>query len=251
VLQPEGMRDAATLDAMRSFEPDILAVASYGELLRQEVLDLAPRGAINVHGSLLPRWRGASPVQAAILAGDERTGISIQQMVLELDAGDLLHEVETQIATDETAGDLFDRLAQLGGHALVEALDGLQQGTLEPRAQDPAQVTHCRKIRKEQGRLMLSASSTEIIRQVRAMTPWPGAWLDLPSGSRLVVLKATEAEPKGPAGTLQEGADMVVNCGEGAVRLEIVKPAGKGPMEGAAFLRGARLEAGTMLEVAP
>ncbi|MBL6720611.1 MAG: methionyl-tRNA formyltransferase [Planctomycetes bacterium] len=247
VLQPESMRAPESVAWLREQDPEVLAVASYGELLRTEVLELAPFGALNVHGSLLPRWRGASPVQAALLAGDTETGISIQQMVLELDAGDVLLERSTPIGAEETAGELAARLAVLGGEALVAALDAVEAGTVQPTPQDEAHITHCRKVPKEAGLMDFAATVQELGRLVRAMSPWPGASTTLPDGRRLQVLRLEPCAGRGEPGAVLEGPGLCVACRDGAVRLAEVKPAGKGAMEDAAFLRGTPLSPGTRL----
>ncbi len=247
VLQPDTTKDAQFLETLRDYQPDVLLVASYGELLRTPVLELAPHGALNVHGSLLPRWRGASPVQAAILAGDAETGVSIQRMVLALDAGDVLLEKRTPIGPEETAGELAGRLAVLGGEALVQALEQIEAGMATFTPQDEHHITECRKIRKDAGRMDFDQSAEPLARLVRAMNPWPGAFAFLPDGRRLVVLEARAVEGSGEPGTTLDGPGLRVACGQGALELRTVKPQGKGPMEGAAFLRGSRLPAGTLL----
>ena len=182
VLQPETTKDPAFVAELRELAPDVLLVASYGEILRRDVLDLAPKGALNVHASLLPRHRGASPIQAAILAGDPETGVSVQRMVLALDEGDVLHEVSTPIGAHENAGELLERLSGLGGEAAVQSLDLLERGRAEFRPQDPARATYARRIKKEEGRIDWSKSAIELDRHVRAMTPWPGARTAGPHG---------------------------------------------------------------------
>ena len=252
VLQPKTTKDDAFVAALQRLEPDVLSVASYGELLRTNVLELAPHGALNVHGSLLPRWRGASPVQAAILAGDAETGVSIQRMVLALDAGDVLLEKRVPIGAQETAGELTERLAQLGGQALVEALDLLDSGQAQFHPQDEAQITLCRKIQKDAGRLDFTRPASELARLVRAMNPWPGAFAFLPDGRRLVVLRAsahphTADHAAATHGSLLPGKALLVACGDGVLELETVKPQGKSSMDGSAFLRGSRFPEGTQL----
>lgn len=247
VIQPATTKHPEFLQSLAAFTPDVLAVASYGEILRTDVLELAPHGALNVHGSLLPRWRGASPIQAAILAGDQETGVSIQRMVLALDAGDVLLERRTPIGPEETSGELFERLAESGAGALIDALDALAAGTAEFQPQDPDAITVCRKLKKQDGALDWSESAEALARRVRAMTPWPGARTSLPDGRALVVLKArVHAERSGAQGTLLAGSGLLIAAGDGALELIKVKPAGKGAMDAAAFQNGAQLQTGAL-----
>lgn len=249
VLQPATTRDPELVAELRALAPDVLVVASYGEILRSEVLDLAPHGSLNVHASLLPRWRGASPIQRAILEGDPVTGVSVQRMVPALDEGDVLHTVETPLERGETAGELLARLAALGGPALVEALDRLESGGAVFTPQDPHQVTYAPKLTKDQGWIDWARPALELERQVHGLNPWPAARTLLPDGRELVVLRA-RAHPGAPGaqpGELVGGDGLRVAAGEGCLELLEVKPAGKGAMEGSAFLRGARLEAGQVL----
>jgi len=171
VLQPEDTRAPAFADRLRSFKPDALLVASYGEILRQDLLSLCRHGALNVHASLLPRHRGASPIQAAILAGDAETGVSVQRMVLRLDAGDVLLEERTPIGPEETAGELSARLAQLGGAAAVRALDLVESGAARFVPQDESRASVARKIHKQQGRIDWGRAAVDIERLVRALNP--------------------------------------------------------------------------------
>ncbi len=251
VLQPKSTKDQDFVDALAALGADALAIASYGEILRTNILEMCPHGALNVHGSLLPRWRGASPIQRAIAAGDAETGVSIQRMVLALDAGDVILEKRTAIGPDETAADLFDRLSILGADALIETLDQLDAGTATFTPQDPDGVTLAPKLKKEDGRIDFTRPADEVARHVRAMTTWPGARTSLPDGRDLVVLQAvpvTSTKPGASPGELLDTAELVVATGEGtAVHLVTVKPAGKGAMDGAAFLRGAKLELGCHL----
>lgn len=250
VLQPGSTKDPAFVAALADLGADALMVASYGEILRSEVLDLCPHGALNVHGSLLPRWRGASPIQRAIAAGDAETGVSIQRMVLALDAGDVLLSSRTTIGPNETSADLFERLAGLGAEAAVEALGVLERGEATFEPQDPSLVTLAPKLTKDDGRIDFNRSPEDIARHVRAMTTWPGARTRLPDGRDLVVLEAIEADPgdgSGPPGTILPGPGLVVQATGGAVRLQELKPAGKGAMDDRSFLNGARLEPGLRL----
>ncbi len=251
LLRPEATKDPSFVASLGACEPEILVVASYGEILRTDVLDLAPRGSLNVHSSLLPRWRGAAPIQRAILAGDEETGVSVQRMVLALDEGDVLLERRTPIDPAETAGELLARLAELGGEAIVEALDALEAGTETFTPQDPDQVTYAPKLTKDEGRIDWSLPALELSRQVRAFHPWPGSRTSLPDGRALAVVAAAVCEGEGEPGTLLADDSFDVATGDGALRLIQVKPAGKGAMDAAAFLRGARLEVGARLGEGP
>lgn len=253
VLQPATAKDPVFVARLRELAPDVIAVASYGEILRAAVLDLPRQGCLNVHASLLPRWRGASPIQAALLAGDHETGVSIQRMVLALDEGDVLLERRTPIGARENSGQLFERLSDLGGAALVDALDLLDSGRAHFTPQDAAHATYCRKISKENGVIDWSRPALELERLVRAYTPWPGARCTTSNGVEMAVVDAIARELTTPAepGTLVDARDaLVVACGGGALAIERVKPAGKGVMEALAWQRGARVELGARFAAA-
>ena len=247
ILQPPTTRDPAFATTLRALAPDVLLVASFGEILGRDLLELAPRGALNVHASLLPRHRGASPIQAAILAGDRETGVSVQRMVLALDEGDVLLEERTTIGERENAGELLERLAVLGGEAVVRALDLLESGNACFTPQDPTRSSYARRTRKEQGRIDWAKSAAEIVRHVRAMTPWPGARAVAPNGKEIVLLdvkavEASEANPRPDPGTIFEAERrLLVATGEGSLEVLAVKPSGGVRMEAPAWLRGARL----------
>jgi methionyl-tRNA formyltransferase len=248
-LQPASAAEPSFAAELVSLAPEVLLVASYGEILKARLLELAPYGALNVHASLLPRHRGASPIQAAILAGDRETGVSVQRMVLALDEGDVLLEMRTEIGGSETAGELLGRLAVLGGEAAVRALDALESGTAAYTPQDPARVTYAKRIRKEQGRIDWTRSAAEIERHVRAMTPWPGARTSVADGAEVVILEARAsarpaAEPRPPGSLVVVNETPFVATGEGLVEIRSIKPSGKGAMDAKAWLRGARLPPG-------
>ncbi len=252
LLQPDTLRDEDCRARLAELAPDVLCVASYGEILDSEILELPRVAPLNVHGSLLPLHRGASPVQAAILAGDATTGVSVQRMVEALDAGDVLHHLETPIGEQETAGELFDRLARLGAQALVEALDLLEDGVGEFVAQDESQATVCHKIKKHRGRLKWKQSVEQLVRRFRAMTPWPGAFTTLEDGETLKIHGVRSgpigaARAVGVVGPEVDEGRLVVGVGDGALELTSVQPPGKRAMPTADFLRGARWEAGTLL----
>ena len=251
VLQPARARDPELLERLQGIAPDVIVVASFGEILLPRLLDLPPRGCVNVHASLLPRHRGASPIQAAILAGDEQTGVSIQRMVPALDEGDVLLEERTLIGAHENAGELTARLALIGARAAVRALGMLAEGTARFTPQDSTRATYARKIEKEHGVVDWTKTSTAIERHVRAFTPWPGARTTTAQGADLVVLDA-RAHPEA-SGNEQPGTivatrpALLVRCGEGALEIRTLKPAGKAAMDAAAWLRGARLDPGARL----
>ncbi len=252
VLQPERARGADFVAALTAARPDVAVVASFGEILKADVLDVPRHGCLNVHASLLPRHRGASPIQAAILQGDAETGVSIQRMVLALDEGDVVVEARTPIGPHETGGDLLARLAQLGGEATVAALDALENGTARFTPQDPARATYATKIRKEAGLVDWSKSAVEIDRLVRAFTPWPGARTTTANGELglLDVRVRLDLPADGVPGTiLALKPALIVACGAGALELRALKPAGKGRMDASAWINGARPAVGARFGV--
>lgn len=256
VLEPASARDEAFRAELASFEPELLLVASYGQILDQALLDLAPRGAFNVHASLLPRHRGASPIQAAIRAGDERTGVSVQRMVLALDQGDVLLALDTPIGERESAGELLQRLAKLGGEAAVQALDLIERGAARFVPQDPTRATYAPRLRKEDGRIDWRLGARELERHVRAMTPWPGALAKLAAGPELVVVEALahpelELASALPGELLAAQQRLLVATGAGALEILRLTPAGKRSLSAAEWLRGARLAPSARFEVQP
>ena len=248
-LKGDAVTDFAALDL------DAGVVVAYGLILPPAVLAAPRLGCLNIHASLLPRWRGAAPIQRAILAGDDETGITIMQMDAGLDTGPILLTRAVPIAGDATGGTLHDTLAALGAALIVEALAGLDAGRLTPQPQTEAGVSYAAKLSRAEGRLDWSRPAVELARQVHAFTPWPGAWCEH-RGERLKVLAAAAVErpgevaPAGP-GTAAPGAvldaELTVACGTGALRLERLQRAGKAPADAAAFLRGQPIPPGTVL----
>lgn len=246
VWQPKTWKDPAALDTLRSTRADLGVVAAYGRLLPQTALDAPTRGCINVHASLLPRWRGADPIRRSILAGDRETGITIMQMVLEMDAGDILHQKPTPIGNDETGAELESRLATLGAEALSEALLLWREGRLAATPQDPAAVTAAPLLHKRDGRIDWSGEATTIERATRALDPWPTA-TTTHRGQALKVFRArVEERFSGPPGEVLEvtGEGPIVGTGRGGLRLIEIQAAGKRRMAAADWARGARVEAG-------
>ncbi len=249
VFKPASLRDPQTLARLDEARPDALVVAAYGLILPGAVLELPARGCINIHASLLPRWRGAAPVQRALLAGDAATGISIMQMDAGLDTGAVLHTSPVAIGARETAGSLTTTLASLGARAIVEALASIE--ALVPRSQDDSQATYAHKITKSEARIDWNRSSLEVDRQVRAFNPVPGAET-LHQGEGLKVWDAIPVEGRGRPGEVlaSSAGRLVVACGEGALELLRVQKAGARRLETRDFLRGVALDHGTLLESA-
>ena len=242
---PKTLRDANEQAAFAALDLDAAITVAYGLILPQAVLDAPRLGCFNVHGSLLPRWRGAAPIQRAVLAGDTETGVTIMQVDAGLDTGPMLLAESIPIGPTTTAGGLHDALADIGARLIVQALDGAAAGTLTPMPQTEDGTTYAAKIDKAETRLDWSRPAVELERAVRAFAPYPGAWFEL-AGERIKVLAAEVTEATGEPGvTLDEC--LRVACGNGALRLTRVQRAGKGPMDTEAFLRGRTVAAGTQL----
>ncbi len=251
VRTPKSLRNAEAQAEFAGLNADAAVVAAYGLILPQAILDAPRLGCVNVHGSLLPRWRGAAPIQRAILAGDAETGITIMQMDVGLDTGAMLSKEAVAITPATTASGLHDDLAALGARMIVPALAGLADGSLTAQPQPEEGVTYAAKLTREDGRLDWSQPAAFVERQVRALTPWPGCWFDI-GAERIKVLAA---EPGGAAmgapGTLLPGTllddRLSVACADGAVRLTRVQRPGKAPVDGAAFLRGFALPVSSVI----
>ena len=237
VRTPKSLRNAEAQAEFADLGLDAAVVAAYGLILPQPVLDAPRLGCLNVHASLLPRWRGAAPIQRAILAGDAETGVTIMQMEAGLDTGPMLLKEAVAIGPRTGARDLHDALSAMGARLIVRALELAGEGRLAPEVQPEEGVTYAAKLAKEEGRLDFARPAVELDRQVRALNPWPGTWFDTASGERVKVLAAEPAAGSGRPGALLSG-DLTVACGEGALRLLKVQRPGKGPVEGDAFLRG-------------
>jgi len=238
--------DAAEVKAFRALVLDAAVVAAYGLILPPTVLGAPRLGCINVHASLLPRWRGAAPIQRALLAGDSETGVTIMQMDAGLDTGPMLLKEAVPIGPKATAQELHDRLAALGASLVVRALAGLAAGTLAAVQQPAEGVTYAKKLAREEGRLDWRKTAAELERAVRALNPAPGVWLEH-GGERIKVLAAEiVAAASGAPGTVLDAA-LTVACGSGALRLTRLQRPGRAPMEADALLRGFAIPAGTRL----
>lgn len=240
VLQPDRLRASEAVEQVAGYRPDLIVVAAYGQILPKRVLDLPPHGCLNVHASLLPRWRGASPVQAAILHGDNDTGVSIMRMDKGLDTGPILAQRGTPLDPDETGGSLSSKLALLGADLLMEALPDYLAGELEPIPQDNTLATHAPLLRKSDGAINLRLAAHHLERMIRAYDPWPGSYLMWED--RRVLIRKARTHLKGgiPPGTiLQVDRLPAVGTGQHVLLLLRVQPEGKREMDGQAFLRGA------------
>jgi methionyl-tRNA formyltransferase len=253
VLQPRRVREPEPQAALRALAPDVQVVVAYGQILPKALIEVPRFGTVNVHGSLLPALRGAAPIQWAIDEGLEETGVTTMLIDEGLDTGALLLARRTKIGPTETAGELEPRLARLGAEALVETLRGLSAGTLAAKPQDPAQATHARLIRKEDGRIDWTRPGDALARRVRAFHPWPGSNTRI-GGRGVKVLRALPGEavaPRTEPGTLLrvEREGVLVACGQGtALRLLEVQPESRRAMDAFAFATGARLAAGARFE---
>ena len=253
VFDPPNASEDSFVARMAALAPDVIVVASFGQFLKKNLLAVPRLGTINVHPSLLPKYRGASPIQWALANGDAETGVSVLYVTPKMDAGDLLAQERFPIAPDETYCTLEPKLAARGAEELVRVLDDFRAGRTQGVPQDEAQVTFARKLEKEDGRVDWSLPAETIRNRLRGFAPWPGAYTFLPGG---MLLKIHEARPEAGAapgaapGTILEaaGEGPLVATGDGALRLTRVQPAGKKAMAGAAFLCGHRLRAGERME---
>ncbi len=251
VLQPDKLRDPAFLEQVRQLSPEAILVAAYGKILPRSLLDLPPRGAINVHGSLLPKYRGAAPIQRALLAGDPATGVTIMQMNERMDAGDILLQQEVPIRPDDTSASLSARMAEAGAALLVETLDRLERGEVRPEAQREQEATLAPMVRKEEGEIDWRRPAVEVERAVRAFHPWPSAYARL--GGKLLKIHRAEVRPPAPGapppGTIVRAAgdDLEIATGDGTLALLDLQLEGKRKLGARDFLAGQQLRAGERL----
>jgi len=240
LIQPERLRAPEAMEQLRAWAPDVIVVAAFGQILRPDVLDLPKFGCVNIHASLLPRWRGAAPIQAAILAGDAETGVTIMKMSAGVDTGPLLSQRSIPILSEDTAGSLFGKLSHFGAELLLETLPLYLSGKIQPQPQDDSRATYAPMLKKEDGLLDFTRPAEELARRVRAMNPWPGAfmlWQDAP----LKIQRAHVVAVKAESGKhLVHQGLPAIGTADGLLVFDEVQPAGKKPMPGKAFLAGAR-----------
>jgi methionyl-tRNA formyltransferase len=240
IIQPPKLRVPEAMDQLRLWSPDLIVVTAFGQILKPDVLALPSSGCINVHASLLPRWRGAAPIQAAILAGDSETGVTIMKMDQGVDTGAILDQRAIKIEAGDTAGSLSEKLSQLGANLLVETLPRFLSGELVPKPQDENNATYAPMLKKEDGLLDFTKPVEELVRRVHAFNPWPGAYLEWKGG----MLKVHRAHAE--TGNASQGQSLVyrgqpaIGARGGILILDEVQPSGKKPMSGKAFLAGNR-----------
>ncbi len=244
IIQPEKLKDPSAIEQLQAWQPDLIVVAAFGQILRQNVLDLPPLGCINIHASLLPRWRGAAPIQAAILNGDAQTGVTIMIMDAGVDTGAILSQRTEPIHKDDTAGILGERLSKIGAELLIETLPQYLNKSITSQKQSEQGMTYAPMLKKEDARLDFTQSAQLLDRKIRAYNPWPGAftiWRGNPL--KLLMSHATESSsstPFKPGQTLLIEQKPAIQTSNGILILDEIQPAGKKIMSGKVFLQGAR-----------
>jgi methionyl-tRNA formyltransferase len=240
-IQPSSLKESQAQAQLETWKPDLIVVAAYGQILRKSVLELPIHGCINVHASLLPRWRGAAPIQAAILNGDTETGITIMRMDAGVDTGDILNQRRIMIGQSETSIELNRRLADMGAELLVDTLPSYLNGEIAPQAQDDSLATYAPLLNKEAGHLDFNEAAVALARRVRAFTPWPGTYT-IWSGQRLKILRAhaQDANTPGPGKTIIYGDLPAFGTSDGLLVVDNLQLAGKKPIRGETFLQGAK-----------
>ncbi len=247
VLQFQKIRDEGE-EILRRLAPDVMVTCAYGQIISQSILDIPKHGVINVHASLLPLFRGSSPIQWAILTGQERTGVSIMRTALQVDSGDVLLQKSVSIGDNETAGELFDRLAKLGAEALVEGLQLIESGRAVFTPQDHSKATHYPMLSKEDGKIDWNCSAKEIVCKIRGMNPWPSAYCYL-GGKIFKIWSAKIAEDELEIGEIRiANKTMKIGCGDGAIEALEVQLEGKRRMDTASFLAGYKIQNGTNVQ---
>ncbi|MFB5747569.1 methionyl-tRNA formyltransferase [Cedecea sp. S5-13] len=252
VFQPATLRKAENQQLVADLNADVMVVVAYGLILPQAVLDMPRLGCVNVHGSLLPRWRGAAPIQRSLWAGDAETGVTIMQMDIGLDTGDMLYKLSCPIEAEDTSGTLYDKLAGLGPQGLLDTLQQLADGTAKPEVQDEALVTYAEKLSKEEARINWNLSAAQLERCIRAFNPWPMSWLEI-DGQPLKVWRASviSTQANSAPGTIVAASKqgIQVATADGILNLEELQPAGKKAMKAQDLLNSRRewFEPGTVL----
>jgi methionyl-tRNA formyltransferase len=250
VLTPKTLKTPEALAEFEAHQADAAVVVAYGMILPQAILDAPKLGCFNLHASLLPRWRGAAPINRAIMAGDAETGVMVMKMDVGLDTGDVAMAERIAISDTMTASDLHDALARLGGDLMVRAMGALERGALKLTPQSNERVTYAAKIDKAEARIDFTKPAREVLRHIHGLSPFPGAWCEAPiegAPTRIKILRCELAKGGGSPGAVLDD-DLAIACGDGAIRIVELQRAGKAPMNAAEFLRGVPLKAGSKFE---
>ncbi len=244
ILTPTTLKTPEALEAFRAHNADAAVVVAYGMILPQAILDAPPLGCFNLHGSLLPRWRGAAPINRAIMAGDAESGVMVMKMDVGLDTGDVAMAERLPISDTMTSADLHDALAPLGADLMVRAMGGLERGGLQLSRQSEQGVTYAAKIEKTEAKIDWSRSAREVLRHIHGLSPFPGAWCEADIDGEAARIKILRCEPAKGAGAPGDVLDdhLTIACGDGAIRILELQRAGKAPMKAADFLRGTPLK---------
>ena len=245
VYQPEKIKENIEfLETLREINPDLIVVVAYGKILPDAILNLPKFGCINVHASLLPEYRGASPIQSVLLDGKEETGVTIMKISPELDAGDIISQRKVKIEESDNAQTLHDKLAKVGAELLVETIPGYISGKIIPVPQDHSKATYCKPVTKEMGRIDWKLPAKKIFNMVRAFTPWPSAYAEF-KGKRVKIMAAETVNFQGkPGEVVKADKELIVTTGEGALRIKRIRPEGRKEITGEEFIRGYRVKVG-------
>lgn len=237
VFQPETLKDGTATQQLQKLNPDIVVVAAYGQILPKEMLDIPRLGCINVHGSLLPALRGAGPVNWSIINGDSETGITIMYMAEGMDTGDIIYQQSTPIGSEETAGQLFDRLSHMGARVLMEALPSLADGTATRTPQDHSKATYAPMLNRKMAEIDFSKTATQVANWIRGLNPWPSAWTTY-NDMRLIVHQAQVVDGSGKPGEILDETQPIIACGQGAVKITSIQVPGRQRCDGVSFCHG-------------
>ena len=246
VYQPVKLKDSDSYEIIKELNPDVIVVVAYGQILPENILNIPKYGCINVHGSLLPKYRGAAPIQWSVLNGDKVTGVTTMYMEKGLDTGDILETKEYEIGINDTAGEVFDTLAEMGGKLILDTLEKAEKGQLHPIKQDDSKSSYAKMIDKSMCNIDFSKTNLQVHNQVRGLSPWPVASTKL-NGKVLKIFETRLAEGKGKPGEILNTNPLTIACGEGAVVVNTVQLQGKKKMDSKAFLQGHKLEKGTVI----
>lgn len=246
VYQPVKLKDSDSYEIIKELNPDVIVVVAYGQILPENILNIPKYGCINVHGSLLPKYRGAAPIQWSVLNGDKVTGVTTMYMEKGLDTGDILETKEYEIGINDTAGEVFDTLAEMGGKLILDTLEKAEKGQLHPIKQDDSKSSYAKMLDKSMCNIDFSKTNLQVHNQVRGLSPWPVASTKL-NGKVLKIFETRLAEGKGKPGEILNINPLTIACGEGAVVVNTVQLQGKKKMDSKAFLQGHKIEKGTVI----